>query len=172
MSFSVRQARAIDAKEAAAVLCASISTLCIADHSNDPQVLAHWLANKTPHDVRTWIEGPGHFVIAEAHGRIVGVGAAMACGEITLNYVLPEARLRGVSKSVLGVLEGYLRTKGRTRSTLSSTRTAHRFYRAMGYVDAGTPQVEGGLAAYRMVKDLSAPARTCDAQPLANPTGG
>ena len=163
--FSVRRARAVDAEQATAVLRASISALCVADHGNDPQVLACWLANKTPGDVRTWIEGPGRFVVAEEHGRIVGVGAAMASGDITLNYVLPEARFRGVSKAVLGALEAHLRSQGLTRSTLSSTRTAHRFYRAMGYVDAEIPQVQDGLRANRMFKDLSIP-------PLANPTCG
>ena len=166
----MRRARAVDAEQATAVLRASISALCVADHGNDPQVLACWLANKTPGDVRTWIEGPGRFVVAEEHGRIVSVGAAMASGDITLNYVLPEARFRGVSKAVLGALEAHLRSQGLTRSTLSSTRTAHRFYRAMGYramgyVDAEIPQVQDELGANRMFKDLSIP-------PLANPTCG
>ena len=157
MNFSVRQARAADAHEATAVLRASISALCVADHGNDPKVLACWLANKTPGDVRTWIEGPGRFVVAEEHGRIVGVGAATAPGDITLNYVLPEARFRGVSKAVLGALEAHLRSRGFTHITLSSTRTAHRFYRAMGYVDAGQAQDQDGLTAYRMFKDLAIP---------------
>ena len=167
MSIRVRRARAADAREAAAVLRASISALCVADHGNDPEVLRQWLANKTPDDVRSWIEGPGRFVVAEERGRIVGVGATVPPGEITLNYVLPETRFRGVSKAVLDTLETHLRAQGRTRVTLTSTRTAHRFYRRMGYVDAAEPHVEKGLAACRMFKDLPAPAH--DAPPLADP---
>ena len=152
--FGVRPAQPADAEEATAVLRASISVLCVADHGNDPEFLARWLENKTPRNVRTWIESPGRFVVAEEPGRIVGVGAVLASGEITLNYVLPEARFRGVSKAVLHSLEGYLRAHGTTRATLVSTRTAHRFYRAMGYVDVTRPDAEDGLAEHRMFKYL------------------
>ena len=172
MSFSVRQARTGDAAAAAAVLRASITTLCLADHGNDPQLLACWLANRTPGNVRTWIEGPGRFVVAEERGRIVGVGGASVSGEIVLNYVLPEDRFRGVSKAVLISLETHLRAQGLLRSTLFSTRTAHEFYRAMGYVETGRPHVEDGLTAFRMFKDLSAPQPAHDAPSLVSPTGG
>ena len=111
-SVGVRLARADDAEEAAAVLRASIADLCVADHGREPEIVARWLANKTPTDVRSWIEAPGRVVVAEERGRIVGVGAAVASGWITLNYVLPEARFRGVSKAVLGALEAYLRAEG------------------------------------------------------------
>ena len=171
MSISVRRARADDAREAAAVLRASISALCVADHGNDPEILAGWLMNKTTGSVRNWIEGPGGFVVAEEHGRIVGVGAAVPPGEIALNYVLPQARFRGVSKVVLSALEVHLREQGQTRATLTSTRTAHRFYRAMGYVDAAEPQVEGGLAAHRMSKDLASAAPTHEITPTTSPAG-
>ena len=170
-SLRLRRARAIDADEAAAVLRASISTLCVADHGNDAEFLAGWLANKTPGNVRAWIEGPGRFVVAEEHGQILGVGAVVPSGEITLNYVLPEARFRGVSKAVLAALEAHLRTQGHTHATLTSTRTAHRFYRAMGYVDAGGMHAGDGLTAYPMFKDLSVPPPS-DAPPLVNPSGG
>ena len=153
--FSVRQARVTDSEEAAAVLRASISVLCVADHGSAPVVVAPWLANKTAANVRSWIEGPGCVVVAEARGRIVGVGAAAACGETTLNYVLPEARFRGVSKAVLSELEAYLRTQGHTRVKLTSTRTARRFYRAMGYVDAGDPRRPGGITEFPMFKEFS-----------------
>ena len=93
-------------------------------------------------------------VVAVVCGRIVGVGAAAACGEITLNYVLPEARFRGVSKAVLSELEAYLRTHGHTRVTLTSTRTARRFYRAMGYVDAGDSPRSGGITEFPMFKEF------------------
>ena len=172
MRFRVRQARTGDAAAAAAVLRASITILCLADHGNDPQLLACWLANKTPGNVRAWIEGPGRFVVAEERGRVVGVGVAAESGEIVLNYVHPEDRFRGVSKAVLISLEMHLRAQGLPRSTLFSTRTAHEFYRAMGYVDAGRPHVEDGLTAYFMLKDLSAPTPAHDAPSRVSPSGG
>ena len=136
------------------MLCASITDLCTADHGNEPEILARWLANKTPSNVRRWMDAPGRIFVAEENGRIVGVGAAVDSGEITLNYVLPEARFRGVSKAVLSALENYLRGKGHARSKLSSTRTAHRFYLAAGYVDGGEPQNWRGLTAFPMIKNF------------------
>ena len=150
----LRIARPSDAAAAAAVLRASITVLCIADHGNEPEILASWLANKTPRDVRTWIEAPGRVLVAEQCGRIVGVGAAAISGNITLNYVLPEARFRGVSKAMLGGLEEYLRGKGHARSALSSTITAHRFYLAARYVDTGEPLSRRGLTEFPMIKDI------------------
>lgn len=82
------------------------------------------------------------------------MGTALTSGRITLNYVLPEARFRGVSKTVLSSLEAYLQTEGCVCSSLSSTRTAHRFYHAAGYVDAGEPQCWHGLTEFPMIKDL------------------
>ena len=154
MNISLRRAQATDAEEAAAVLRASISTLCVADHGNDPELLGRWLANKTPQTVGSWIRGPGRVVVAEGGGRIVGLGGAVPSGEITLIYVLPEARFRGVSKAVLAELEAHLRSQGCTRGTLRSTRTACRFYRAAGYVEAAAPHVENGFEIYPMVKDF------------------
>ena len=82
------------------------------------------------------------------------MGAAFAAGRITLNYVLPEARFRGASKAMLSVLEAYLRTEGCACSSLSSTRIAHRFYLAAGYIDAGEPKSWHGLTEFPMIKDL------------------
>ena len=93
-------------------------------------------------------------MVAEGGGRIVGVGGVVPSGEVTLNYVLPEARFRGVSKAVLGDLEAHLRSQGCTRGTLWSTWTACRFYRAAGYVDAAAPHVKNGFKLYPMVKDF------------------
>ena len=109
----VRRARPNDAEEASAVVCASIADLCAADHGGEPEILARWLANRTPPDVQSWIETPGRVLVAEERRRIVGVGAgaAAASGMITLNYVLPKMRFHGVSKAVLSALEAYLRAE-------------------------------------------------------------
>ena len=162
-NYEVRRARTDDAEAAAAVVCASITDLCVADHGREPEMVARWLANKTPTDVRSWIEAPGRVVVAEERGRIVGVGAAVASGRITLNYVLPEARFCGVSKAVLSALEAYLRAEGCAGSSLYSTRTAHRFYLSAGYVDACEPQSWHGLPEFPMFKDLQN-AAACGAE--------
>ena len=46
------------------------------------------------------------------------------------NYVAPDARFRGVSRALLGALEVRAAERGNVRCTLTSTETAHRFYRA------------------------------------------
>ena len=93
-------------------------------------------------------------VLAEDEGEILGVGAGTAAGNVTLNYVSPDARYSGVSKAILAALERYLREQGNTRSTLISTRTAYQFYRAAGYKDARTAHTSGELRNQSMVKIL------------------
>ncbi|MEZ5667963.1 MAG: GNAT family N-acetyltransferase [Alphaproteobacteria bacterium] len=117
----------------------SIERLCTGDHRDDAEVLAGWLSNKTPERFRDWLADPaGIVVVAERDdGRIAGVGACSGTGEITLNYVAPDARFQGVSTALLGWLEAHLRARGVATATLTSTNTAEAFYRARGYRDAG-----------------------------------
>src|SRR6202030_4870300 len=87
---------------------------------------------------------------------ILAVGAVTDLGEITLNYVSPEARFRGVSRAVLGALEARAAERGNTRCTLISTETARRFYRAAGYVEDGPPQGKfGTVGSYPMTKRVA-----------------
>jgi hypothetical protein len=60
-----------------------------------------------------------------------------------------------VSKAILLHLEPYVLAQGSKKSFLSSTRTAHPFYLAVGYEDAGEPEVWAGMSARPMVKWLS-----------------
>jgi hypothetical protein len=45
--MEIRDAMTEDAPAACDVLRRSISELCVADHGNDPTILARWLSNKT-----------------------------------------------------------------------------------------------------------------------------
>lgn len=82
-----------------------------------------------------------------------------AQGAVLLNYVAPEARFSGVSKALLGALEGAAWDMGARRCHLHSTQTAARFYRAHGYTaEAGAP--------LHMVKPLHADARPRGAAPV------
>ena len=153
--MEVRLAKPSDAAGACAVLRRSIEVLCFADHDGDPVTLDLWLANKTPANVLSWIDAPAQRVlIAVEAGAILGVGAASASGEILLNYVSPDARFRGVSKALLGELEAFLRGQANAVVRLSSTRTAHRFYRAAGYEDCGPPETWGRMRPQPMRKRL------------------
>jgi GNAT superfamily N-acetyltransferase len=150
----IRDARPEDATQACDVLRRSISQLCVADHGNDPALLDAWLANKKPETVAAWINQNGNsLLLAVERDAILAVGAVTDGGEITLNYVAPEARFRGVSRALLRALEARAVERGNRRCTLTSTATAHRFYRSAGYVDGGVPAGKFGTnASYPMSK--------------------
>jgi len=131
--------------------------LCAADHGNDPAILQRWVGSKTPKIVASWIRQPGNsLLVAVEGGAILGVGSVTDAGEITLNYVAPEARFRGVSRALLDALETRAKQRGNSRCTLTSTETAHRFYRSSGYVDDGAPLGNFGTrSGYPMSKHLT-----------------
>jgi GNAT superfamily N-acetyltransferase len=154
--MEIRDAVTADAPAACDVLRRLISELCVADHEHDPTILMRWLNNKTPEIVASWIVHPATSVlVAVEHATILAVGAVTNMGEITLNYVSPDARFRGVSRSLLGSLEARAIERGNTRCTLTSTETARRFYLANGYTeDASLPGKFGGRVSYTMSKLL------------------
>jgi GNAT superfamily N-acetyltransferase len=135
----------------------SIAELCAADHGNDEAILARWLGNKTAEIFQSWIAEPGSSVlVAIEHGRILAVGAVTDAGNVTLNYVSPDARFRGVSRGLLAALEARAVERGNSRCTLTSTETARRFYRANGYTDDGPPVgVFGTSSGYPMSRPLA-----------------
>jgi hypothetical protein len=93
--MEIRDAVTEEASAICQVLRRSISELCVADHKNDPEILAEWLRNKTPELIASWIASSGGSYLVAIEGRtILGVGSVTDAGEITLNYVLPEARFR------------------------------------------------------------------------------
>jgi GNAT superfamily N-acetyltransferase len=155
----IRDAVPEDAPAACEVMRRSISELCSADHHDDPVILGRWLANKTPEIVASWIANPGNSVlIAVESGTMLAVGAVTDAGEITLNYVSPDARFRGVSRALLMALETRAQERGNQRFNLLSTETAHHFYRSAGYVDQGPPQGKfGTTSSYPMSKQFAEP---------------
>jgi GNAT superfamily N-acetyltransferase len=156
--MGIRDALPADATEACEVLRRSIVELCAADHHDDAVLLQRWLANKTPDNVKSWIERPDSTaLVAVEAGKILAVGAVSDAGEILMNYESPAARFRGVSRALLAELEAKAASHGNRRATLFSTETAHRFYRSCGYIDAGEPAGKFGMASgYPMVKDFAA----------------
>ncbi len=149
----VRDACEQDADAACAVIRRSTSELCVLDHQGDAATLERWLANKTPDNVRRWISHH-HVLVAVEEGAILGVAAMSASGEVLLNYVSPDARFRGVSKALIGALEGRAARLGIPLLTLTSTSTALRFYRAAGYTVSGPATKRFGVG-YPMQKRLS-----------------
>jgi len=153
--MQIRRATAEDADAACRILRRSIAELCDADHRGDAETLAQWLANKTPDNMRRWIAQTHVFVAAEGE-KLLGVGAINDAGEIMLNYVAPEARFRGVSKTMLTRLEACAGALSLSTVRLQSTATARRFYLAAGYRDDGPPQKGFGITfALPMAKEVS-----------------
>ena len=124
----IRQITARDAETLSQVLCASIRELCSADHKNDPELIARWTANKTPEHITRW--------------------------QVLLNYVAPAHRFCGVSRAILTYLEATLAERGISKARLTSTETAHRFYREAGWKDAGEPEIVFGIRGYPTEKEL------------------
>jgi predicted GNAT family acetyltransferase len=156
MTLTIRDAVAEDADAACNVLRRSIAELCIADHHDDPAILRAWLANKRPDIVAGWIAKPDNSLLVTVEdGAIVAVGSTTDAGEIQLNYVSPDARLRGVSRALLAALADRALARGNAKCHLISTETARRFYLAAGYVEDGPPQGKfGTTSSYPMSKRL------------------
>lgn len=131
---SVRVAKTDDADAAALVLRRSITDLCQMDYADQPGRLEQWLANKTPSQVQSWMSQDSFFLyVAERESKVVGVGGINDQGMILLNYVDPDWRSMVTSSALLSVMEDTARRAGRSNTTLESTKTAERFYRAHGY---------------------------------------
>jgi GNAT superfamily N-acetyltransferase len=151
--MEIRNALTEDSPTICHVLRRSIAELCGSDHRNNSEFLGQWLSNKTPENIATWIAHPHNsLLVAVEKDTILGVGCVTSGGEITLNYVSPEARFRGVSRALLSALEIRATELGNMRCTLNSTETARRFYRTAGYVDESL-SVDG--SSYPMSKNLS-----------------
>jgi len=153
--MKIRDAVPEDASAACQIMRRSIAELCTADHKNDPVILERWLSNKTPEIFKSWIRPGNSLLIAVQDDRILAVGAVTDAGEITHNYVSPDARFRGVSGALLGALEARAIERGTERCTLTSTETARRFYLARGYSEDGPAAGNfGTTSGYPMSKHL------------------
>jgi GNAT superfamily N-acetyltransferase len=151
----IRDAVPEDAAAACQVMRRSIAELCVADHRNDPAILQRWLDDKTPEIFKSWIRPGNSLLVAVEDNSIVAAGCMTDAGEITLNYVSPDLRFRGVSSAMLDALEGRAREQSIELCTLASTETARRFYLARGYQETGSPSHKFGTASgYPMSKSL------------------
>jgi L-amino acid N-acyltransferase YncA len=142
----IRKATSEDAEAACSVLVRSIKEICAPYYENDEQILAQWLENKTPANVRRWIESGRSYcvVAANVQGQVLGF-ASMSGAEIMLNYVLPEALHQGIGKSMLQALETRAIASGVDHIDVVSSIPAKAFYERNGYVPNGAPRHVGRL---------------------------
>ncbi len=153
--MNIRDATPDDAPAACEVMRRSITELCVADHRNDTAILVRWLSNKTPQIFRSWINPVNSLRLAVEGDRILAVGCVTADGEITLNYVSPDARFCGASSALLTDLEKRAIEQDNAVCTLESTETARRFYLARGYAEEGPAGRKfGTISGYPMSKHI------------------
>jgi GNAT superfamily N-acetyltransferase len=155
-ALTVRDATVFDVFAISTLLQASITSLCHADHGGDPAKLAPWLANKSPADIRAWITSGTCLRLAELNGAAAAAGAVIpGTGRLELLYAAPQAAGQGAGTALLADLEEQLRPRGTTEASLTATRTAHGFYRAHGWQDAGPPVTCFAVPGYPMRKALA-----------------
>ena len=152
-----RCARDGDEGPASDLVRRSITELCATEYRGDAQVLAGWLANKTPEAFHRWIGSADRSVCVAVRddGPLAAVGMVAWRGEILLNYVAPEARFLGASKALMAHMEGHLWARGVQRATLLSSQGARRFYCSLGYEEVGRMESRfGTLGGFEMAKRL------------------
>jgi GNAT superfamily N-acetyltransferase len=158
MNATIRVATENDAEAACLVLRRSIAECCAEDHHNDPSLLTAWLRNKTPDNVRNWLRDDRSYgVVAEADGgSLVGFAMLVHSGEVSLCYLVPEARFAGLGRALLEAMEAEARRRGIRELYLDSTKTARAFYLRNGFSASGPPQIAFGIEGYPMRKRLVA----------------
>jgi L-amino acid N-acyltransferase YncA len=142
----IRKATAQEAEPACAVLVRSIKEICAPYYENDEEILARWLENKTPSNVRGWIESDRSYcvVAVNAKGQVLGF-ASISGAEIMLNYVIPEMLHRAVGKRMLQALESQAIACGVDHIRVVSSIPAKQFYERNGYVSDGAPKFVGRI---------------------------
>lgn len=153
--MEIRDAKTEDAAAICEVLRQSVTNLCVGDHKNDPAILGAWLGNKTPETLKGWIkDSSSQMLVATEGDEVIAVGGIMDTGEITLNYVLPSARIHGISKKMVNALETRAKERGAKTCILNNTGTARRFYLAMGYAEQEPKTGMFGAIVYPMSKSF------------------
>ncbi|NOE32201.1 MULTISPECIES: GNAT family N-acetyltransferase [unclassified Ruegeria] len=152
--IALRPATVFDVFDISRVLIRSITQLCVADHSNDPDHLKEWTTNKDPETIRGWFKSGSQIWVAEHEGRVAAVGGLFETGKITLLYVDPGHVGSGVGAALLNRLEQQLAACGCTEAHLDATRTARKFYLRHGWEDTGRCSDRQDLSCLAMRKSL------------------
>jgi GNAT superfamily N-acetyltransferase len=143
---TVRPAQRSDADAAVAVVRRSITELCTADHRDDAETLAGWLANKTVPHFLVWLANDdNHCVVAEAGDGLLGVGLLRRDGEVLLFFLSPDAQRRGIGTAIHAALEAKATAWGLPKLTLDSTFGARPFYERLGYRSTGASRPRFGV---------------------------
>lgn len=133
MAIKVIEADSNMSEEVCRLLIHSISEACAKDHHNDPRILEEWLANKTPENVKHWLETNRTYSAVSNSGEVLGVIQASSENRILLNYVDPNYLGMGIGSKLLQRLENEI---GEGNLVLvNSTETAKPFYNRKGFTE-------------------------------------
>jgi GNAT superfamily N-acetyltransferase len=157
--FIVRPATIDDAASAVAMVRASITELCVADHHDDPATLARWLRNKTADHFTGWLANPDNYIlVAEEETELSGVASLNRNRDLNLCYVRPGRQRCGIGRALLIALEAQAARWGLDEIRLTSSTAARAFYERHGYRSAGNPRPQYGvLIDYPYEKQLREP---------------
>ncbi len=149
-------AKASDAEKACDVLIESINTICAPFYNHDKDTISQWLDNKTPTNVRNWIESENTFcVVAEDHDNNLVGFSCISGEEIMLLYVVPKVLYKGVGKNMLARLESHAQLSNIKVIKAVSSLPAKEFYERNGYVQNGTPKYVGPvLGDFPLIKHI------------------
>lgn len=131
MQIEVIEAAPNMCEEVCKLLIRSISQSCRKDHHDDPVLLEAWLENKTPENVKSWLETNRTYCAVFPSGEIVGVLQASLENRILLNYVEPKYSGKGVGTKLLRKLE--VEIGSGNKLLVESTETAKPFYIKEGF---------------------------------------
>lgn len=151
LQLMIRRATHDDCAAMNEIRSTSITQLCAPDHGDDPETVSRWVGNQSVETFRQLLARPDvTLLVVECEGVVVAVGGING-DRVTLNYVHPDYRFRGISKALMAALESEMAASGVVRGRLDSTATARDFYRGIGWIDeaGGTPD-----AGYPMSKAL------------------
>ena len=144
--ITYREAIESDANEACAVLIESINTICAPFYNHDKEIISEWLENKTPANVRKWIESEKTYCVVAEDNENNLVGFSCISGEeIMLLYVVPKVLYKGVGKKMLAKLETHAHLSGINEVKAVSSLSAKEFYERNGYVQNGPPKYVGQI---------------------------
>ena len=128
---------------------ASIRALCTPDHGDDEATIISWIGADDKFD-RLIAQDELTLIVVEIDDQLAGLGG-MSGDRILLNYVHPEFRAKGISKTVMQALESRMVAQGTLVGYLDSTVTALPFYEKLGWRKAGPADPDTGQP---MCKDL------------------
>ncbi|MFZ3282052.1 GNAT family N-acetyltransferase [Pseudomonas sp.] len=151
----IRPAILADAGIISRIIERSIRIGCALDHRNDRQRVHAWIRQQSPEHISAWLADPQFYLnIVLLRDTPVGVGMAVANGEIVFCYVQPECFRRGVGRALMDDLEGWMRIRGAACARLNSTRTGEPFYRRLGYGECARAFTHQGLQTLPMSKSF------------------